>query len=262
MAGPLVTGINSLKQALRSNGSPRESRLTVAATSRLLIEDLPLCLAECERRSPHVQLILSEMRAEHVETAVAAMLADLGLAAIAADPEDPRLLYEPCYELDIVLVTPRDHPLARKRRVRVGDLAAFPLVNSPSSFAAKDLNRTLERLGLFRAQPRRVEAQSPAAIRRFVALGYGIGLVAASRRHQPDPQLHEVSMTSDLGCLTVYAIRRKGAIQPDVSREFVSVVKSILDDPPPVVKRQSAQECGSRPVMPARHPDGAAERPR
>ena len=65
---------------------------------------------------------------------VAAMLADLGLAAIAADPDHTWLLYEPCYELEIILVTPRDHPLARKRRVRVNDLADFPLVNSPSSF--------------------------------------------------------------------------------------------------------------------------------
>ena len=259
MAGPLVTGISSLKQAIRSNGTPREAQLTVAASSRLLIEDLPLCVAECERELPHVRLILSEMGAEQVETAVAAMLADLGLAAIAADPDHPRLLYEPCYELDVILVAPRDHPLARKRRVRVNDLADFPLVNSPSSFASQDLNRTLKKLGLFRAQPRRVEAQSPATIRRFVALGYGIGLVAASRRHQPDPQLHEVSLTSELGCLTVYAIRRKAAIQPDVTREFVAIVKSILGQPRCDAKREGTRIHASRPRLAGRRPEESTD---
>ena len=40
-----------------------------------------------------------------------------------------------CYELDVTLVTPRDHPLARRRRVRVRDLKSYPLVNAPASFA-------------------------------------------------------------------------------------------------------------------------------
>jgi hypothetical protein len=35
----------------------------------------------------------------------------------------------------MILVTPPDHPLARKRRVRATDMADHALVNSPSSFA-------------------------------------------------------------------------------------------------------------------------------
>ena len=35
-------------------------------------------------------------------------------------------------------------------------------------------------------------------------------------------------MAADLGHLTVYAIRRKGAIQPSASREFVAIIKATL----------------------------------
>jgi hypothetical protein len=38
----------------------------------------------------------------------------------------------------MILVTPPDHPLARKRRVRATDLADYALVNSRSSFAAPE----------------------------------------------------------------------------------------------------------------------------
>jgi DNA-binding transcriptional LysR family regulator len=231
LAGPLVTGIGSLKQALQSSGAPRSIQLTVAASSRLLIDDLPPCVLECERQFPHIRLVLNEIRADHVESVVASMQADLGLAAIAADPDNPWLLYEPCYDLEIVLVTPPDHPLARRRRVRASDLAAFTLVNSPTSFADKELTSTLLRLGLFTTQPRRVEADSPAAICRYVLMGFGIGLIAVSPLHRPDPQLHERSMAPDLGRLTVYAIRRKGVIQPEASRDFEMIVKSILRQP-------------------------------
>ena len=228
LVNPLVTGITSLRQALQSGGQAHETQLTVAASSRLLSDDLPPCVAECERRFPHIRLVLNEVNAEQVADAVASMQADLALAAVADDPDNHWLLYEPCYELDIFLITPRDHPLARKRRVRASDLAAFPLVNSPSSFYNHHLNKSLERLGLFRTRPRRVEAQSQATIRRYVALGYGIGLISASPHHPPDPDLHERSMSADLGRVTVYALRRKGAIQPAASREFVAIIKATL----------------------------------
>jgi DNA-binding transcriptional LysR family regulator len=266
MAGPLVTGIGSLKQALQAGEPARATPLTVAASSRLLLDDLPPCVDECERRFPHIRLTLNEMRADQVEAEVASMQADLGLAAVAADPGNPWLLYEPCYELEIVLVTPPDHALARKHRVRAGDLARFPLVNSPTSFADKVLTSTLERLGLFRTQPRRVEAQSPAAIRRYVALGYGIGLIAASPGHRPDPALHERSMAEDLGCLTVSAIRRKGAIPPEAAREFVTIVKTTLDRRQPAAQRpgedrRSRPRPRARPRRPA-DPGADADPPR
>ena len=35
-------------------------------------------------------------------------------------------------------------------------------------------------------------------------------------------------MAADLGHLTVYAIRRKGAIQPAASREFATIIKATL----------------------------------
>lgn len=228
LVDPLIAGIGSLRQALQDGVPVREIPITVAAASRLLIDDLPPCVAECERRFPNARLTLKEVGAERVADVVASMQADLALAAIAEDPTNPWLSFEPCYELDILLIAPRAHPLARKRKVRAADLAAYPLVNSPGSFGNRILNESLERQGLFRARPRRVEAQSSATIRRYVAMGYGIGLISASPLHQPDPVLHERSMAAELGRLTVYAIRRKGAIQPPASRGLVEIIKEIL----------------------------------
>ena len=229
LVSPLVTGIGSLKQALEPGGKVQETQLTVAASGRLLIDDLPPCVAECERRYPHIRLVLNELNADRVEDAVASLQADLGLAAVAADPDSHWLHYEPCYELDVILITPPDHPLAQKRHVRAADLAAYPLVNSPTSFGNRDLNKTLEQIGLFQTRPRRVEAQSSATIRRYVALGYGIGLVSASPLHRhADDGLHQRSMADDLGRLTVHAIRRKGAIQPAASRKLMAIIKSTL----------------------------------
>ena len=83
------------------------------------------------------------MNADQVAVAVASELADIGLAASGAADDDTWLLYEPCYELDMMLIAPPDHPLARKRRVGIADLADYALVNSPSSFADPEICRRL-----------------------------------------------------------------------------------------------------------------------
>jgi DNA-binding transcriptional LysR family regulator len=233
MAGPLVTGIGSLKEALEATLTTIESHVRLAATPRLFIDDLPPCVREFERRFPHTRLTLNEMNVDQVPAAVAREVADLGFAASGAVDDDTWLLYEPCYELDVILIAPPEHPLARKRRVRAADLADYALVNAPSSFADPEMSRRLERLRLFQTQPRRVEASSYAAIRRYVALGYGIGLVAVSALHERDPNFHERSMSHELGRLMVYSIRRRGALQGEAHREFLKIARAKLTYPNP-----------------------------
>src|SRR3954469_15029344 len=64
LASPLVTGIDSLKEMLQASSARTESCLTIAATQRFLLEDLPGCIIEFERRCPHVRLDLKELAAE------------------------------------------------------------------------------------------------------------------------------------------------------------------------------------------------------
>src|SRR5438128_1305562 len=77
----------------------------------------------------------------------------------------------------LIVVTPRDHPLARRRRLLPRDLLGFPLVNAPDSIPDPAVAGALENLGVFQTQPRQVEAYYTAVIRRFVEMGFGIGLV-------------------------------------------------------------------------------------
>ena len=173
------------------------------------------------------------MNVDQVAVAVTSAFADIGLAASGPVDDDTWILYVPRYAFDMILVTPPDHPLARKLRVRAADLADYALVNSPSSFADPEICQRLEKLRLAQTQPRRVEASSYAAIRRYVALGYGIGLVAVSALHQRDPSFHERSMSHDLGRLMVYSIRRRGALQGEAHREFLKIVRAKLTYPNP-----------------------------
>jgi molybdate transport repressor ModE-like protein len=229
MAAPLVAGFGSLDRAFRAAQTEAPARLVVAATPRISAEDLPGCVAEFERHSPHVHLTLKERHSEEVIAAVKAGEADLGFTAShAASPGDAWVRFEPCYELDVVLVTPKDHPLARRRTVRPRDLCAYPLVNAPASFVDPTVMPALEKLGGPEAPPRRVEAYHAATIRRFVELGFGIGLVGRLPAQPAHPGLHERSMSRHFGRTTVYLVGRNGELRLAHARAFADTVKRLL----------------------------------
>lgn len=230
LAGPLVTGIGSLEQAFQASRAEAEARLVVAAPPRVLVEDLPECVLEFERLRPHVRLTLKQVGVEEVAAAVASGQADLGLTDLP-DPDDPWLAFEPCYELEIVLVTPPDHPLVRRRRVQVRDLCAYPLVNAPVPRQNPVMAAALKELYALRTRPSRVEAFYAAAICRYVELGFGIGLITRVSAHPPQPNLHERSLSGVFGRPTVYLVRRKGTLQPGPAHEFARTVKAMLSRP-------------------------------
>jgi LysR family cys regulon transcriptional activator len=197
-------------------------------------------MAAFEQACPHVRLDLKEVAARDVADAIEEGEADLGFAVHPIDPERTRLSFEPCYPLEIILITPPDHPLATRRRVRARDLCSYPLVNARSSFADPVVTGVLEALGAFNTQPRRVEAHSVETIRRYVTMGFGIGLIGVSRSHRPDPAFHERPMGHELGRLTVSAIRRRGSLPSGAAGEFVEIVKAVMNPP------QDASPNGSR----------------
>jgi DNA-binding transcriptional LysR family regulator len=233
LARSAVDEIRGLKRNFQESLGLAETQLIVAATPRILVEDLSACIVEFERRWPRVRLTFKEMRDDEVALQVESGEADLGLAPYRGPHADGAwLVFEPCYELDIVLVTPKDHPLARRRHVRLEDLSAYPLVNSLNAqFHDTTAKALLKRLAANGAQPQRIEAYFAGTIRRYVELGFGIGLLPSSPTRQPNPRLHERSMSRYLGRCAFYLVWRKGEFQSPAARAFAETVKTTMNPP-------------------------------
>ncbi len=228
LVSPPLAGIASLKRRFREKQADVEARLVVATTSRILVEDLPECVAEFSRRYPRVHLSLLDLTVEEVITAVERGEADLGVTVPWPGPPSPWLLYEPACELDILLLTPKDHPLARRRRITPDDLREFPLVNTQASFKDRVMSALLDKLDLFKTQPRRVEVAYVPAIRRYVALGLGIGLIAGRPSAVPPPDIHERSMSRFFPRVTLYLVWRQKIPPTEPAGAFVEIVKETL----------------------------------
>src|SRR5262249_43812062 len=105
MARPLVAGIDSIKRSFQEARAQVQPRLTVAVSQRTLIDDLPEPIAKFSRCYPHVQLCFQEVVRDEVIARVESRQADLGITVEELSLKaNPRLSFEPAYELDLLLV--------------------------------------------------------------------------------------------------------------------------------------------------------------
>jgi DNA-binding transcriptional LysR family regulator len=226
LAAPWVAGIDALRRAFEEGRSQREVWLTIAGTHRVLAEDLPRSLAAFQREHAHVHLRLHALRNTEITPAVEAGEADLGFTGAAPPkPASAWLMFEPAYQPELLLVTPKDHPLARRRRVTPRDLVGYSLVNARGTLLDPEITAALDKLGLFEAKGRRLETTQAHLIRRYVEMGFGIGLVAGFPARERSNLLHERSMSRYFGRPTVSMVWKRGLPEQGIVRRLIQTIQ-------------------------------------
>jgi len=135
---------------------------------------IPL-LAAFRRRHPGIGLSLTMGNADKV-------LADLfdyrtDIAVVARVPDDPRLTVLPYSRAPLAVFVAANHPWAKRRSVRLADLAGQPVVlREAGSLTRQVLERALARAGI-EITPA-MEIDSREAVAEAVAAGLGIGVVS------------------------------------------------------------------------------------
>jgi DNA-binding transcriptional LysR family regulator len=126
------------------------------------------------------------------------------------------------------LLTPANHPLARKRRVQAQDLRAYPFVlaepSTPNRRAQEHLLRDdIDHLHVI------MEAYHAEVVLKFVSSGLGIALwfIHDSVAHAT-PGLHARIFDPHFERLGVFLVYRKHGQLPEPVREFCQVTRRLL----------------------------------
>jgi LysR family cys regulon transcriptional activator len=103
-------------------------------------------------------------------------VAEIGIATESLS-DYAELVTLPCYEWQHVLVLPGDHPLAKKERVSLEDIAREPIITYHPSFTGR--TRIDNAFATRKLEPRiALEAIDSDVIKTYVRLGLGVGIVA------------------------------------------------------------------------------------
>jgi DNA-binding transcriptional LysR family regulator len=147
-----------------------------------MLEYVPALLPTFLARQKNIDVDLEEAKSPDIMRIVAAGRADIGIVAGAIDPE-MQLETFPFAKNVLVLITPKRHPLAGKRRVAFSDTLAHEYIGLDNASALQTfVNRQAEHLG--RSMKIRVRLSSFDVVCQMVEAGTGLAIVprAAAQR--------------------------------------------------------------------------------
>lgn len=121
--------------ALKQNTLEAAGELRIGSTHTFNLGFIPDCIAIFQQRHPRVKVIVEELSADLIAARLQAGSLDLGIAYRPAEPGP--LQFEPLYNEEMVLVVARQHPLARRKRVRMVELHRLPMILLPRTFATR-----------------------------------------------------------------------------------------------------------------------------
>jgi aminoethylphosphonate catabolism LysR family transcriptional regulator len=189
VTGQIASIEDEAVQLLADAGEMRSGSLRVGAVSPYQVTDI---LAEFGRRYPAIRVQVHFGNSEFVLSELLAFRIDVGMLAQFA--ADPRLYAMPYGEDRIVALVPRHHPFAKRRSIRIEELAGERMVvREEGSTARKVFDAALAKA---RVAPLVVmELGSREAIREAVAKDIGIGTVAEAA-YTPDPRVAMVRFSN------------------------------------------------------------------
>lgn len=172
----ILREVGNLKRIGNDYSAQNSGTLSIATTHTQARYVLPVPVTKFREAYPKVNISLHQATPHEVANMVLTEVADIGMATESlADYQD--LVTLPCYEWQHVLILQPYHPLAKKERITLEDIASEPLITYHPSFTGRGrVDRAFERRNL---KPHIVlEAIDSDVIRTYVKLGLGIGIVA------------------------------------------------------------------------------------
>lgn len=123
----ILNVLEDTRRALSNLNGEVNGRLSLATSHHIGLHRLPSILREYTRRYPKVSLDIQFLDSEVAYEEVLHGRSELGVITLAPHTQAPVRAFE-VWDDPLDFVTAPDHPLARKERVDLADVAAFPAI--------------------------------------------------------------------------------------------------------------------------------------
>ena len=174
MAEKLFEKEEEIRAVFQGEARYEGTRLTLATNQSVAAHLLPPLLEKYTTMFPQVEINIHNMRTADILDSLEDGSTDVGIILI--DPRREGLDARPIRPYEMVLITPRDHPLSRRRRIRLSDLTDDPFISYTHDTETRALiDRPFQDVQLKTSV--RMALGSTDLIIKYVSLGYGISIV-------------------------------------------------------------------------------------
>ena len=176
LAMPLVEGMDKLHETFSAQQGLLESgELNIAAGESTIIYLLPEPLKQFSSRFPKIQVNLQNVTGGR--DGLSRLRADEADIAVGPMPDVPDdIIYQPLVTYAPALIVPKEHPLAKKKRVRLEDISPYEMILPPPSLATWRMVDMVFRQHDLKLRIG-MEAGGWEVIKKYVEMGMGISVV-------------------------------------------------------------------------------------
>ena len=221
LAVKLVEELDTLHETFAARrGGLEAGRLDIAAGESTILYILPKFVREFVDVYAGIDLKLHNvtgrdglamLRSDEVDFAVGSMVEE------RADME-----YHPLFSYDPMLITPLDHPLAKKKSVTIKEVAQHPLILPPRHLTTwKIADLVFEQHNL--TYNVKLEAGGWEVIKKYVELGLGISIVTAICLTEHD-RLAAIPLGKYFPQRTYGIVVRKGKFLSPQAQRFIDIM--------------------------------------
>jgi len=189
--------------------------------------DVSLALAVFHKRHPGVELTVREQSSEELAEMLRDDVVDLAFLSVTERMQSHGLGLHQLVSEELVVVLPRDHPLAGHEKVRMAELAEEQFISYREGARLRELLVFAGRTAGFEPQVQ-LESNESERIRRLVARHMGVAILPRSDAERPGAEvtaatLIEPSLTRDitLAC-------REGRRLAPAAAEFLELSKQLF----------------------------------
>ena len=228
----LVETIDGLPGRFADGNRPLNSgRLDIGAGESSTLYLLPATLEQFMEEHPNVRVRLHHLSVGELMDALRQDQVDFAVGAILDMPDELR--YRAIYSYGLSLITPPDHPLARRDVITLRDLAGQDYIIPPQNMTTWRLISLVFQQHAVRYRIR-LEVGSWEAVKRYVGLGFGIAIVSNVCLAESYPGITVRSLPEVFPKRTYGAMSRRGRFLSPQARRFLEMMRPdyFADDSP------------------------------
>ncbi len=172
----ILSEVSSIRAEAQEEKLPDRGVLSIATTHTQARYVLPDVIHAFGQDYPDVQVHLHQGSPAQIAEMLKSAKVDLAIATEGMEWFDEFVMM-PCYQWNRCVVAPKGHPLARRRKITLEQVAEYPLLTYVFGFTGRSqLDKAFREAGL---TPRVVFSATDAdVIKTYVGLGLGIGVIA------------------------------------------------------------------------------------
>jgi DNA-binding transcriptional LysR family regulator len=223
MAQPLVDGLESLNARFnrQMKGDLDSGEVVIAAGESTIIYLLPRLVQQFRERYPNIHVQLRNVTGRDGLAMIRDDEVDFAIGSMLDVPSD--ISYQPVYSFEPALIMPLGHELAKRKRIRIEDIAPFGLILPPRRLTTW---RMVDRVFQQHQVPFNVtlEVGGWEVIKRYVELDFGISIVTGICLRDDD-KLVAKNMSAYFPKRSYGTVMRRGKYLSAQARAFLEVAE-------------------------------------